>query len=49
MIVDKSILNDTNNVSGTNDMNIEKLIGFEGIPDPTTGYYCVRRLWLSIY
>ena len=36
-IVDKSILeSDDNVVEG-----IEKLIGFEGRPDPASGYYCV--------
>jgi len=33
--VDKSVLSDAPD-------GIEKMIGFEGKPDPTTGFYCVR-------
>jgi hypothetical protein len=28
---------------------IEKLMGFEGTPDPTTGFYCVSSFSLSLY
>jgi hypothetical protein len=36
-IVDKSILDEeSNQLDG-----LEKLIGFEGRPDPSTGFYCV--------
>lgn len=33
--VDKSVLDDAAD-------GVEKLIGFEGTPDPATGFYCVR-------
>jgi hypothetical protein len=35
VVVDKSVLDEA--CAG-----IEKLIGFEGVPDPATGFYCVR-------
>jgi hypothetical protein len=35
VVVDKSVLDEAS-------AGIEKLIGFEGIPDPATGFYCVR-------
>ncbi|KAL3921311.1 MAG: hypothetical protein SGARI_006711 [Bacillariaceae sp.] len=34
-VVDKAILND-NTVEG-----LEKMVGFEGRPDPASGFYCV--------
>jgi hypothetical protein len=37
-VVDKSILTTTGTVVVE---GIEKLIGFEGRPDPASGYYCV--------
>jgi hypothetical protein len=35
VVVDKSVLDEAS-------AGIEKLIGFEGVPDPATGFYCVR-------
>jgi hypothetical protein len=35
-VVDKSILDEKSPPEG-----IEKMIGFEGTPDPATGFYCV--------
>lgn len=38
IVVDKSVIeNNTNNIPAS----VEKMIGFEGRPDPSTGYYCV--------
>ena len=37
-VVDKSILDDP--ATAIPD-GIEKMIGFEGTPDPATGYYCI--------
>jgi formylmethanofuran:tetrahydromethanopterin formyltransferase len=34
--VDKSVLD------SVQEAGIEKSMGFEGTPDPTTGFYCVR-------
>ena len=36
VVVDKSVL------ESVPDVGIEKNMGFEGTPDPTTGFYCVR-------
>jgi hypothetical protein len=37
VVVDKSVLDDESNQTD----GLEKLIGFEGRPDPATGFYCV--------